>query len=736
MVAPHDDAPAQALSPASIVQRRRLGMGVIALSVLTVLLVAAAAPLPLRVPLVVLSATLLPGYPVVNRLPVDLPTLLALQVCASLAIEAAVTFVLVEARFWHPLGAGVVLAGLAVGATLVSVGALRDSGVSAPPVARTPDRAGPLLAWLVAAVAAALWGVALTQTDVTALPSLGLLPVLPRLFWVGLVIAVAGAVVLTHTRRLRHGPLLAYLGLLLAMLYATAPALEDTPRYTYTYKHIAITQYIERYGSVDKTIDIYHRWPGFFSLSAWFSEVSGLFDPTSYAAWAEVYFTAIDALLVWACVHAVARSQRTAWQATVLFTITNWVGQDYYSPQAFGYVLMLGVLLVCVVALRARPGPFGRLVERIVAFVFRTRGEPRSWATTGFTRGPTGRAIGLAVLLDAVLAASHQLTPYVLLMQLGALVVGGYLRPWWVLVAAGLTTVGYLVPNYDFIVNKYGLFASSDPLANARGQTVDGIPAPDQLLIQHLALGSAGVCFLLAFIGLVRRARRGHLSDGVLVGALAFTPVLTLVAQDYGGEAKLRVYLYALPWLCIGLAWVFSPEGEPRSWLPTLVPVGLSLGLTAAFVAQFLGREDINILTRDEVGAAAYLFNSTNVQPGSVLMLTSPSFPARYGPLYFRLSRADLPALTYHNFGERPLLFPREGDVDAAAALIEAEQGSDGYLVFSQGQAAYARDYQLYPPYALRAFEGAVAQSARFRIVYDRPTARVYRLVPQPSSGP
>jgi hypothetical protein len=49
--------------------------------------------------------------------------------------------------------------------------------------------------------------------------------------------------------------------------------------------------------------------------------------------------------------------------------------------------------------------------------------------------------------------------------------------------------------------------------------------------------------------------------------------------------------------------------------------------------------------------------------------------------------------------------------------------------VFSQGQTAFARDYQLYPSYALRAFEGAVAQSRRFRLVYDRPTARIYQLV-------
>ena len=71
-----------------------------------------------------------------------------------------------------------------------------------------------------------------------------------------------------------------------------------------------------------------------------------------------------------------------------------------------------------------------------------------------------------------------------------------------------------------------------------------------------------------------------------------------------------------------------------------------------------------------------------------------------------------------------------EQDVAAAARLITKENGSGGYLVFSRAQESFARDYQLYPSYALRAFEGAVAHSTRFKLVYDQPAARVYQLVP------
>ena len=758
MAAPHRDdaAPSPQPSevdrtgaprPASTRARLELGVVLLGITVVAVVLGAAGAPAGARGPAVLLAASLLPGYALVVKLPVSLPTLLALDVCVSLALEAAGAFLLVQTRFWHPLALGIAVAALGSGATLAAVVQLRHSlthgrratrpGQPVPEAAGRPPRTRAVrrerrlrtLSWIPPVVGAGLWAAALVTTDARSLRAWGLIPALTWPYWAGLGLVLLGAVGLSQASRLRHGPLAAHVGVLLAMLYATAPALADAPRYTYTYKHIAITQYIELYGSVDKQIDIYHRWPGFFSLSAWFSQIAGLPDPTSYAAWAEIYFTGLDALVVFAAVHVLSRSARTAWQATLLFTVTNWIGQDYYSPQAFGFLLMLGVLLICLVGLRADPGPFGRWVERLVSRVFRVRAPLRKGGTSMLGRGAVGRLVGLAVLVDAVLAASHQLTPYVLLVQLGALVLGGYVRPWWMLGAASIATVGYLVPNYDFVVNTFGILTSADPLANATSKTVDGNPVLALRIIGDLALLSLAGCFLMCFLGLVRRVRRGLVSDAVVVGTLAFAPLLTLAAQNYGGEARLRVLLYALPWLCTGITWLWSPEGAARRGVRLLVPTGITVGLTVCFVAFFFGREDLNQLNRQEVRAAAYLFDPATVQPGAVVMLTAPNFPARYGPLYFRLARADLPALSFDGFGSRPLLFPSNKDVEAAATYIQQAGGNGGYLVFSQGQEAFARDYQLYPAYALRAFEGAVAQSRRFTLVYNEPSARIYELV-------
>lgn len=129
MPAPPDDAVPRSdgLAPASSRTRQRLGLALLAVTVLAVLLVAGGAPAEVRAPFVLLSATLLPGYPLVVRFPVDLPTLLALDLCVSLALEAALTFLLVQVDFWHPQALGLALAGVGVSATIVAVTALRDA---------------------------------------------------------------------------------------------------------------------------------------------------------------------------------------------------------------------------------------------------------------------------------------------------------------------------------------------------------------------------------------------------------------------------------------------------------------------------------------------------------------------------------------------------------------------------------------------------------------------------------
>lgn len=121
----------------------------------------------------------------------------------------------------------------------------------------------------------ALWAVSLRAIHVDRLGSYGLLAALPVLWFAALGLVTLGAVGALAAAR-PSGAVLACGGTALAIvLYATIPAVADMPQYAYVYKHIGVTRFIEAQHGVDRSVDIYHRWPGFFALAALFGEVAG-----------------------------------------------------------------------------------------------------------------------------------------------------------------------------------------------------------------------------------------------------------------------------------------------------------------------------------------------------------------------------------------------------------------------------------------------------------------------------
>ncbi|MCU1603177.1 MAG: hypothetical protein JWO22_3886, partial [Frankiales bacterium] len=114
-------------APITATQRSRLGTGICVLGLVAVVLAASGAPPAVRAPFVLLAAMLLPAYPLVARLKVDLPTLLAIDVAASLALEAGLALLTVELRAWHPQLLGLALACFSVGGTFVTLTSVRHA---------------------------------------------------------------------------------------------------------------------------------------------------------------------------------------------------------------------------------------------------------------------------------------------------------------------------------------------------------------------------------------------------------------------------------------------------------------------------------------------------------------------------------------------------------------------------------------------------------------------------------
>ena len=209
--------------------------------------------------------------------------------------------------------------------------------------ARWPRVAGIIGHLLIIAAAIVLFARALDTADTTELGGRGLLDVLPTEFYGALALLVAGFVVAVTARRMEISLLILYTLGLIALLHGTVPVLFDEPRYPWTYKHIAATDFIDATGSVDRSVDIYNNWPGFFAVNAWLSDALDM-KPLEYARWAQPAFSVAGFAAVVFALRGFTSNTRMVFAAAWLFIAANWVGQEYFAPQAVGFVLGLVIV--------------------------------------------------------------------------------------------------------------------------------------------------------------------------------------------------------------------------------------------------------------------------------------------------------------------------------------------------------------------------------------------------------
>ena len=595
--------------------------------------------------------------------------------------------------------------------------------LAAQPRGRTKTLAAALAPGLLALVA---WASSLAAIDVHELGDYGLLPELAPLWYTALAALVFGAVACTCARRPNGWLIAGYVAAVTIVLYATLPIVADAPPYPWTYKHIGVTRLIELQGQVDPSIDIYNRWPGMFALAAAFSELAGLPNPVSYAQWNEPLFALIDALLVAAIARAITRDVRVAGFAALVFTLGNWVGGQYFSPQAVAFALALVVMLLVLRGLRAGDTQSPRVVAALEHIT--RRRQPEHTLTDRLPWQPA-TVLAMVLAVYAVVVAAHQLTPYVLLLQVAALVFLAGMRPRWVVMAMAALAIGYLLPQLDYVERAYGLLSSANPFANVARPT--DVYELDPVAGKRFN-GRASVLLTFAVWGLsivaaLRLGRIGYARKALPILSVAFAPVAVLLVQSYGGEAALRVILFSLAWCATLIAWaVFTVE--PRRLRISAASV-VAVTLAALFVPAFHGAAQLHVVPGGEVRAAERF--SVNAPAGSVLVSVATGFPGSVGPRYPSLGgrRETVPPNLLDEgdrFRHRPL---GTGDVPAVIAAMRAH-APETFLAFSTTQRRYVETFRLMPRQAIERLERAVAESPDFRLWYATEDARIYRLRP------
>lgn len=642
---------------------------------------------------VLLATFILTGPGLATVLWIRLPAaaVVAVVPVTGLAAMAGSTAALSWAEMWLPIP--LLLTTAAVVAASALLYAMRHGRPTVElPAAIAPDRwrvTAPYL-WIVAALC--VWAVALPGMAGAADSSLGLLFTGTGPALVVVTFMLVGAFVVA----LRNGSLItaaAAIGAMIVVLRLTATLITDLPVYTWTYKHLGIVDYLLQNRVLPPSgVDVYREWPAFFTSFAWFSDVTAL-DPSVLAHWFAPLTHLVLALVVGGLAAALGLDRRETLAAVVVAELANWVAQDYFAPQAFAFVIGLGVV-VALVASRTEPAA--------------------GW---------------LAFALFAALVPTHQLTPFWVFGVVALLAATRRIRPWWIVVPYAALLIGYLIPR-RYIVFQHGGLSSMNPFANGAGN-VEYAGSAEKMFTSMACRGLSATVVLLAMVAVVVWWRRGRPVTIPII--LAFTPFMLLLFNSYGGEAIFRVYLYALPGCAVLiaplLAAAITAPGSLRGGR-RIVHHGAVLGLlafAAAGLQGYYGTWHLNVQKPSQLALLGNLTDGTR-GPATLWNLHTAGFPTRSTAESVALAAYDdtYDAAIFERWPGFASGFPDTGQFDDVTAQAATSAG-ETYFVFAE-EAKTALDYFGYAePEVIDRFEAMFDASPLWCVRLADETTTVYQ---------
>ncbi len=575
-------------------------------------------------------------------------------------------------------------------------------------------RIQPQLVLPLIGLAAWIYGVTLLRPS--AIGDYGLLANANLFFVLGLAALMAGFV-LELARSSPRGWLLTLnlIGLIVA-IHATIPIIYGgAPEYAWVYKHLGIISSFTHYGRITDPSNIYDQWPALFAAVAAISSLAHV-NALSFAGWAPLAFELADALLLFAIFRQLVADRRVAYLAVGLYEgLIAWVGQDYLSPQAFGFLLWLAMAYVILRWLRAptpEPGTSGRIAR------LRTRLVVGMAPVSAGTHAQRVAALVLVAAIFFVIVAAHQLTPYVALAAIGALTLLDLLRPRWLLLLLAVIAGAYLAPRYGLISSNFGgLFSGGNPLQNASGSR-GTYNAGGEALTAQIVHYLAAAMWLLA-LGAVA-ARRKTLGRVLIPALLAFSPFLILGAQSYGGEAIYRVYLFSAPWCALLIAGLLLELRVPRR-LPIRWPLTAVVCLAALFAGLqgLYGPVSVDAFTRSEVRASQWLY--AHAPRGSLLVLPDGNFPT--------LQTADYNSYDLQVMPSDPQLgeaWLNEANLAEVQSWLATLGHRTAYIVVSRSMRADAHYFGA--PQGYEKLVSGIPSTLHGAVVYHDTDTTIYRL--------
>ncbi len=624
-----------------------------------------------------------PGAAVAVHLRLRASTKVAVTPLLGMGLLIGLSLLGVWTGIWMPRLDAVVVAVL----TLLAVGVplVRHPAPQRAPAERGSRGTTALLA-VGLLVSLGLWVAALPGIR-TAEPSIfGLLASGPVL----LPIALAGVLLIGLLALRLHRPVLAgaAVGGLVLVLRGTTSFGTEAAGPSWAYKHIGVVEQLLAQQQVTPGTDIYMNWPGMFSAAAYLSDLSGV-STLALALWITPVVHVVIALQAFALARVFGATVTGSVAASMLIVVVNWVGQDYFAPQALALCLAGGVLV--------------------------TLAQSRASRTCAV----------LSVVLFAAIVPTHQLTPFWLL---GLGIVLAVLRrvPWWVLLAMVAVLAAFVIPRLD-VVETYGLFSGFDPVGNATNN-VPGVQARGSDMGSLVARATVVVMWLSTLAVLVVRLHRAgwrrpwRHAHVVVPAVMAFSPIALLGGQNYGGEAINRVILYS----CLGCAAVLGPALAgvlQRRLLPAAAAAVWAVVLTALAAQASFTQWPMNVIRDEDVAATRWLAQEA---PDATVIPVVFNWPGRVWTAYDRYfvlepakdaSLEGILSMQAADAGEPVAPNGIEVDLAELEQIVQQRPEDPAYVVFSASMRARDEYYATYRPGVYQDLLDAVRTSPDWELV-------------------
>jgi len=442
------------------------------------------------------------------------------------------------------------------------------------------------------------WGIRHTEREHFGV--LGLVSALSVVYWLGLAVIIAGLVVVCY-----HGSRWAWLDVaaLVAALHGLPGLLEPNPRFSVAWIHTGFIDQIAEHGTLLRSLDARFSWAGFFAGGGVLQRWAGTDSLLWLVRYAPVFYNGVAVVLVALLARRLRATEMQSVMAAALFCCLNWIGQDYFAPQATAFLIYLLIITVVLYAFPADPSLGNPWVVRVLR------------PAMDVQRGLQGRQARLVVFgvyaLSVALVISHQLTPGFLVSASLLLIMVNATRLRVLPIFVGVAFLAWL----SFGASAYwsGHFEALTGSVGKVGSIVTqnvGARNNSHVLGRRLVIlsrmGLALLAWGLASLSIVRQWFRW--STPVALACLLVAPFPMLLLQPYGGEMALRVCYFSLPPACILIAQLLVPKVRTawRRW--ALIGVGM-IAVVPLFVTARFGNESFEAFSNNDVVFAHTLYD-------------------------------------------------------------------------------------------------------------------------------